>query len=172
MPPWAWPGDGGGPRVLVHARASQACKHWPDARWRELATRLVKHGCRVVEVGVGRPVLEAADSLVGRTSVRELARFLAQAEVVVGDDSGPLHLALAVGTRVVGIFGATRADLLYVSAPLFTPLTTEAECRFCWSRWELAYPSGACPRPRHECMEGVAVATVADAVLAQMAAVR
>ena len=167
-PPSPWLVADARPLVLMHARASQPCKHWPDRRWRALAAGLEARGCRVVEVGVGQAVLAERPSLVGRTSVRELAHALAHAAVLVGDDSGPLHLALAVGTRAVGVFGATRADLLYGADRRFTAVSSQAECHYCWSRWNLAYPSGHCPRPRHDCVEDVQVATVLAAVLAQL----
>jgi ADP-heptose:LPS heptosyltransferase len=157
---------GAAPRVVVHPSASQPAKRWPDERWQALASELMRRGLRLVEVGTGPARLPMIESLAGRTTVRELARALAQADVVVGDDSGPLHVALAVGTPVVGLFGATRPELLYAPGSELGAVTSTAGCRFCWSRWELAYPSGTCPLPRHECMEAIRVSEVVEAVLA------
>ena len=50
-------------------------------------------------------------SLAGRTSIRMAGAVSAAAAVFVGNDSGPMHVAAAVGTPVVGLFGPTRPEL-------------------------------------------------------------
>jgi hypothetical protein len=71
---------------------------------------------------------------------------------------------------VVGVFGATRPELLYPPQAPLTALTASADCRFCWSRWELAYPSGVCPQPEHACMLSIRVEDVLTAVLQRVEA--
>jgi ADP-heptose:LPS heptosyltransferase len=159
----------------VHAASTQPCKSWPRARWRELARGLARDGYGIIEVGRGHAPLGVGADAIGRTDVRTLCRVLAQVDLVVGEDSGPLHLALAVGTAAVGLFGPTDPALLYPPGAPLAAVTTSAGCRSCWPLRVLAYPSGLCPLERHECMEAIAVgavrAAVGRALLARAAAV-
>lgn len=98
--------------------ASVAFKAWPVERWVELARLLGNEGLRVIllggpgeaetaariEAGAGGAV---SANLVGKTPPRVLASVLARCAVVVGGDSGPTHLAVGVGTPVVGLYGVT-----------------------------------------------------------------
>jgi ADP-heptose:LPS heptosyltransferase len=95
--------------------------------------------------------------LGGRTTLAELADVLAEAEVVVVGNTGPAHLAAAVGTPVVSLFAPTvpavrwrpwrvRHELLYVDVP----------CAGCRAR--------VCPVPGHPCLGGVSVEDVVAAV--------
>ena len=90
-------------------------KRWPLPNFVELAHRLNVSGIRsVIAGGPGEedPAAIVANaspavSLAGRTSVRELIALLDRADVVISGDSGPLHLATALGTAAVAIFGPT-----------------------------------------------------------------
>ena len=86
--------------------AGKPNKLWPVERFRELAARLDD-----VLVVWGPGEAERAQSIGARlappTNLRELAWLLQQAEVVIGGDTGPLHLAAALGTKVVGLYGPT-----------------------------------------------------------------
>lgn len=82
-------------------------KIWPSERFRELAAAI---GPRALAVwGPGeRELAEATGArLAPNTNLRELAWLLANAAAVVGGDTGPLHLAAALGTPVVGLYGPT-----------------------------------------------------------------
>jgi lipopolysaccharide heptosyltransferase I len=100
------PGVRGGDIVLLPG-AGKPNKLWPVDRFRELARRI---GDRALAVwGPGeRDRAEAIGARVAPpTSLRELAWLLANAQLVVGADTGPLHLAAALGTKVVGLYGPT-----------------------------------------------------------------
>ncbi len=103
------------PLVALHPGAQDPRRRWPAACFAELAGDLAAAGARVVLVGAGdddraaaaeirgrtrAPVLD----LVGRLTRGGLAGVLARCRVVVGNDSGPRHLAEAVGTATVGVF--------------------------------------------------------------------
>jgi ADP-heptose:LPS heptosyltransferase len=99
----------------------------------------------------------AGIDLGGRTSFAGLARVLADADAVVVGNTGPAHLAAAVGTPVVSLFAPTVPavrwrpwrvphELLYVDVP----------CAGCRAR--------ECPVPGHPCLAGVGVAEVVAAV--------
>ena len=103
-----------GPVVAVHPWTSNPRKQWPAARYRELIER-IGSSASVVLIG-GEESLPHAPALVpdgaaritdltGRTSLRELAAVLKDAVLLVSNDSGPVHLAAALGTKTVVLFG-------------------------------------------------------------------
>jgi lipopolysaccharide heptosyltransferase I len=94
-------------RVVLVPGAGRPDKQWPPERFRELARRL---GDRVIAVwGPNeRELAEATGAEVApATDLPELAWLLQRASLVVAGDTGPLHLAAALGTRVVALFGPT-----------------------------------------------------------------
>lgn len=119
----AFPGDrsgrlrGFGGAVVIHAGAGHPRKLWPEERFADLGRILRGRGMRVVVVwGPGerevaaRIAAGAGAELAPDTDLRELAFLLAGARLVVSADSGPLHLAAALGVPVVGLYGLTSAS--------------------------------------------------------------
>ncbi len=104
------------PTVLIFPGASVPERRWGSERFGELAERLVQHGCRVAVVGgqgdldQSRVICSAGGpqviDLVGALSLRDVAEVLAGANVLVTADSGLMHVAAAVGTPTVALFGA------------------------------------------------------------------
>lgn len=107
------------PFVVLHPGAGVPVKHWPVLRWATLARLLNQAGYPVLVTGT-----QAEQSLVemvaniagpdtiacaGKTTVPVLAEVLRQAALVVGPDTGPLHIAVAVGTPTVHLFGPSNA---------------------------------------------------------------
>lgn len=99
-------------------------KRWPAARYAELALRLAEKGIGSVAIGTeadGAAVREIARrapgliDLCGRTSLAQVAALARRAECVVGNDTGPTHLAAAVGGRVVALM-SDKVDPVW-SAP-------------------------------------------------------
>ncbi|MGQ9920439.1 MAG: glycosyltransferase family 9 protein [Desulfobacca sp.] len=112
-----WTG-GAGPLLILHPGTRWPSKHWPPVLWAQLADALGRvRGARIVFTGsaADRPLIariraamrgEAVD-LSGRTELPALARLFFQADAAVTTDTGPMHLAAAVGTPVAAIFGPT-----------------------------------------------------------------
>ncbi|MDN5751276.1 MAG: glycosyltransferase family 9 protein, partial [Pseudonocardia sp.] len=111
------PGDG--PWVALHPGATDPRRRWPAERFAAVADQLVADGVRPVLVGAAdeRPVADAVLAaarcapldLTGATDLGGLAGVLARCALVVADDSGPLHLAHAVGTPIVGLYWCGNA---------------------------------------------------------------
>lgn len=105
------------PRVALHPAARWPTKLWELPRWRELAASLLAEGIGVILTGsrgdadmaaaISSGMRPPVPSLVGRLSVKQLAAVLRDVDAVVSVDSGPLHIACAVGTPVVALFGPT-----------------------------------------------------------------
>jgi heptosyltransferase-2 len=112
---------GGGSWVAIHPGTGtfSQTRRWPTGNFAEVADELAERGARIVLVGgrreedLGRSVEAAmtrpAISLIGQTTLGQLAAVLERAELFVGNDSGVMHMAVAVGTPVVAIFGPSNA---------------------------------------------------------------
>ncbi len=107
-----FPGGGHNPGMALDA------KRWPAARYAALADALYQeHGLAVVLTGAGddravtaavrRSMRVPAVDLAGRTTIGVLGALLRRCALYVGNDTGPTHLAAAVGVPVVAIFGPT-----------------------------------------------------------------
>lgn len=118
---WAraqWPEDGT-PVLMVSPCSSHAPRNWRAERYAALADHAAARGWRVVLCG-GRSGLErrTADAilaamrapaldLVGKDTLKQLPALLERADLLVTPDSGPMHIANAMGTRVLGLHAAT-----------------------------------------------------------------
>jgi ADP-heptose:LPS heptosyltransferase len=161
------PGLPAGPYVVVHPGASVPARAWPADRHAALVRELAGCGRRVVVTGgpgetaltaqVAAAAPGAALDLGGRTDLAELAEVLAGASVVVVGNTGPAHLAAAVGTPVVSLFAPTVPAVRW--RPWGVPhelLHVDVPCAGCRAR--------DCPVPGHPCLAGVTVRAVIDAV--------
>ena len=106
------------PPVVVVAGTGRPDKAWPADRWSELAARLVAAGLPIViawgpgEEPLARAIAAGAGpgtKVAPPTSIGSLADLFAGAAVVVGGDTGPVHLAASLGVPTVGVFVATDA---------------------------------------------------------------
>lgn len=108
----------GGSLVLIHPGATDPRRRWPSANFAEVARALLADGARVLVVGDTSDV-PAADEIVagapgtvswaGAVELPDLAPLLSLADLVLGNDSGPRHLAAAAGAPTVGIFWVGNA---------------------------------------------------------------
>lgn len=106
--------------VVVNPGAGRPDKRWPAGRFRELAARVAEELGAAVLVVWGPAELATATEIVGAgrprvvlappTDLDGLLAVLRRASVVVGGDTGPLHMAAALGTPCVGLYGPTSAQ--------------------------------------------------------------
>ena len=103
------------PFAVINPGAGQPSKRWSPARFAEVARSTRQFGLNPFVVwGPGEKEIaetiarEGSALLAPKTSLRELAFILKRARVVIAGDTGPLHLAAALGTPVVGLFGPTN----------------------------------------------------------------
>jgi ADP-heptose:LPS heptosyltransferase len=97
--------------VAVHPGASTASKRWPLERFAEVARVLsARAGTRVLAfvdpAGYGASLSDIEGVVVASKGLREMMALIAQCSLLVGNDSGPMHLAGALGVPTVAIFGA------------------------------------------------------------------
>jgi ADP-heptose:LPS heptosyltransferase len=109
-------GAGGRPLVGLHPSGGRAVKQWDLARWAEVAARLQREfGATVVITGSAADAPLAARvaeglaapplDLTGRLGVRETMAVIAALDLFLSPDTGPMHMAAAVGTPSVSVFG-------------------------------------------------------------------
>ena len=163
-----------GPTLALHPGAAWFTKRWPVGRFAVVAARAVREfGASIVVLG-GRdektltanlaadlkavvPGVDVRD-LAGRTSVGELAAVLKRVDLLLTNDSGPMHLAAALKTPLVGLFSATDPVLSGPAAsadpndPRHELISTSSHCRACYRR--------RCPLPanrRDACLRDLPV---------------
>jgi heptosyltransferase-1 len=103
------------PAVLINPGAGWGAKRWPAERYAAVAQGLVERGCRVlVNAGPGEePLAELIASQTGGAatplacSLAQLIALTRRLALAIAGDTGPLHLACALGRPVVGIYGPT-----------------------------------------------------------------
>jgi heptosyltransferase-2 len=157
----------GAPRVGLQLGAALGpAKLWPSRRIAELATRLQRRGIQAVLLGSpdARDLAAAAQaataspipSLVGRDHPGLLPALIGELDALVGADSGPAHVAAAVGVPAITLFGPTDPRLTTPLGPDQRALWRQPACAPCFLR--------ACPID-HRCMEAIEVEPVEAAVV-------
>jgi ADP-heptose:LPS heptosyltransferase len=155
------------PYVVVHPGASVPARAWAPERHAALVEALVAEGRRVVVTGATaeRPLTAqvaggraGAVDLGGRVDLAGLAEVLAGAEVVVVGNTGPAHLAAAVGTPVVSLFAPVVPAVRWRPWGVRQVLLGDQGAACAGSR------ARVCPVPGHPCLDGVSVRDVAAAV--------
>jgi heptosyltransferase-2 len=150
-------------------------KQWPTAHYAALARLLADAGNGVWILGSARESALGAEiereaarpavrNLCGATTLVEAVDLLAQADVAVSNDSGLMHIAAAVGTHIVALYGSSTPDF---TPPLTAQRTIHyrrLDCSPCFRRH--------CPLGHLDCLNGIAVATVAGSVAAALGASR
>ncbi len=108
--------------VVLNPGGNWDPKRWPVARYAELGEALRDtYNAKVLITGAAKDVVLADEiarlmkrrpiSSCGKTTLEELGALLERADLVISGDSGPMHMAVAVGTRVVALFGPTSRQI-------------------------------------------------------------
>jgi ADP-heptose:LPS heptosyltransferase len=126
------------PHIVINRRAGPWTpnKDWPDNSWRILIERL-QSWATVIEIGSpSSPELALAENYIdlrGQTSVEQLVAAIAAADLHIGPMSGPVHIAAAVGTPAVVIYGGYEHPECS-GYPWNNSLYTRIRCSPCWLR--------------------------------------
>jgi heptosyltransferase-2 len=162
-----------GPWIGINPGAAYGtAKRWPPERFAAAAALVARRsGAQVAIVGSAaeRPLAEAiaaqlggaARVLCGETTLAELVGVLRELRLLLTNDSGPMHLAAALGTPLVAVFGSTDWTETAPVSERARVVREETECAPCKLR--------ECPID-HRCMARVAVDRVAATALELLAA--
>ena len=155
----------GQPLAVLHPGARWPTKLWPTAHWARLAGWLVRdQGFQVALTGssgdqdLAREIVAQAKvpliNLAGRTSLAELAALLQKARIAVTTDTGPMHIACALGTPVAALFGPTAPWRTGPFGHGHEVVRLALPCSPCFRRH--------CPEPR--CLTELTVSNAQEAV--------
>jgi ADP-heptose:LPS heptosyltransferase len=154
---------GGRPLIALHPGSKRPTRRWPPARFAAAADLLVAHlGARIILTGalderalaaeVERRMETEALNLAGRTTLGGLAAVMQAADLVIANDTGPAHLAEAVGTPLITIFGpGDHLRWAPLDARRFPTIRHPVPCSPC-EFWD-------CPID-HRCLTGIEPAEV------------
>jgi heptosyltransferase-2 len=153
--------NGATPLVALAPGARWKTKAWPVRNWIELATELKKeHSVTPILIGgsdeaeLCRRIAERTGALnvAGSCSLMQSAALLRRATLLVANDSAPLHIATAVGTPVLALFGPTVEDFgFYPVGKDDRILGLDIDCRPCH-----VHGGKECPKGHHRCLEELA----------------
>ena len=159
----------GGPLVALHPGSGADVKNWLPDRWAAVAHDLKNRtGASVILTGgpaeaplverIAAGVTPSPPSLVGQTTLGQLAALFERCALVLGGDSGPLHLAAAVGTPTVRVYGPTSRAIFgaWGDPDRHVSLQASLPCQPCGNI--AAPPCGATETPA--CLRVVGTATV------------
>lgn len=158
------------PWILLHPGATARSRRYPASHWASLLHLLAASpDCPLVLTGGASEARAVADicassgvpaiSLAGRLTLGQLAAAIALSRVVVSNNTGPAHLAAAVGTPVVDLYALTNPQHTPWKVPHRT-LFHDVPCRFCYK--------SECPEGHHACLSKLAPSRVAAAVVSLM----
>jgi lipopolysaccharide heptosyltransferase II len=153
--------------AVLHPGASAPSRRYPLERFGAVVRALAgRHGWRLVLTGsrdelplIERLVAEAPGrtvSLGGELSLAALAALLERAPLLISNNTGPVHVAAAVGTPVVDLYALTNPQHTPWEVP-HRVLSHEVACAPCYR--------SVCPEKHHLCLEGVAPERVVEAAL-------
>lgn len=162
-----------GLRVAIHAGARWMTKRWPAEHFVEIARRLDREFAASLVLVGGPEEADAANriaaaapgrcvNLVGKTSLKQLAAVLSRVHLLFTNDSGPMHLAAALGTHVAAIFTCTSPERARPYGSGHLTLATDVWCAASYLK--------KCSRL--DCMSELTPDRVWPALSAQVAAIR
>lgn len=172
--------DGGKPIVALHPGATWPAKKWPKEYFIGLVGALAAMPGTQIVLTQGPKDALLTGEIAGRAEgkavvlpllpVRTLAAVLSLCRVYVANDSGPMHISVAVGTRTIGIFGPGEEDIWFPYVPPYrersaghVALRHNVPCHPC--HLDYCNRSGG---GYMECMNGLSVKEVLEAVVRRM----
>ncbi len=160
------------PLIGVHVSGGRESKQWHPNRFAEVARRLAaERGASIVLTGAesDRPMVDAVAAaldgvplvnVAGTLDLAELAGLLSALDLLVTGDTGPMHLASAVGTPLVALFGPADPRRYGPRSPAQRVLRVDLPCSPCG---QVRLPPVRCRGHVPDCMDGILVAAVVGA---------
>lgn len=156
--------------AILHPGAKWPPKRWAAPRFAAL-TAWLSHEMGLTPILVGAKedasIFEAIRSVAGHVTVFDpglrllgLGALLERAVLFIGNDSGPMHVARAVGTPTIGLFGPTDPHRYGPRGPAATVVSVPIECRPC----RMYFTADTCERGHNYCLDGVTLSAVQAAV--------
>lgn len=145
-------------------------KEWEASKWQELINKIhSEYDAVIIQFGIKGDGSSEYDNLTGvksvasRLSGEELVALIAICDLMVSIDSGPVHVAGAVGTPVIGLFGPLNPILILPPDSPGVGLCSDVPCLFCFNRTPVINWLSGCPNDI-ACMKKLDDQTVFEAV--------
>ncbi len=162
--------------IVCHVSSNNGqSKRWPLPYWATLLDRLIhEEGAQIVLTGASTdlPIIENVIShmsehpinLAGKTSLPQLAALLQRANLLISGDSGPIHMATALGIPIIGIYGPTNPSLSGPVSPDATVLRSTIWCSPCYNMKDPA----DCRFYTTQCMKNITPTQVFEVVQSKL----
>lgn len=141
-------------------------KCWPAEYYAAIANEKIAQGWSVWIFGspkdqptaqlIQSQMQQQGENLVGRTNLSEAIDLLSLADCVVTNDSGLMHVAAAVGSKIVAVYGSTSPDFTPPLTSKASILKTSLDCQPCFQR--------VCPLKHHQCMKLITPSQVLEKI--------
>ncbi|HWO93191.1 MAG TPA: lipopolysaccharide heptosyltransferase II [Dehalococcoidia bacterium] len=158
--------DGERPWIVVHPGASAPSRRYPPEAFAHVVESLVAEGLQVALTGspaevelvetVRSNVRDKTVSFAGRLGLSQLAALIAEAPLLLTNNTGPAHIAAGVATPVVVLYALTNPQHQPWRVPCKV-LARDVPCKYCYK--------SVCPEGHHACLRGVHPEEVVSAVL-------
>ena len=155
------------PWIVLHPGATAASRRYPEESFRKVAQQLIcSHGFQIVLTGTAPEIglVEAirgnlkagAFSLAGKLDIEELSALISVAPLLITNNTGPAHIAAALGTPLVDLYALTNPQHTPWNVP-HRILYQDVPCKFCYK--------SICPMRHHDCLRRVRPEAVVEAAL-------
>ena len=158
------------PWLAIHPGSTAASRRYPPEKFAAAADELARLGWQIVFTGsateadlidqIQRQMLLSSSSLCGRLDLAALAAVIEAAPLLISNNTGPVHVAAAIGTPVVDLYALTNPQ----HTPWRVPnrvLFHDVDCKYCYK--------SVCPQGHHDCLRRVEPRQVVQAALELLA---
>ncbi len=144
--------------IVINPLSAWLTKRWPKEYYKELASMLAQSGHLVIlvgtkkDIGIGEYIKNNKKNIVnlmGQTNLKELFAVIAKANLLISNDSAPVHIASAYDTPTIEIYGPTLPEFGFYSLSTKNKILEikDLDCRPCGS-----HGSNACKKSHFDCM--------------------
>jgi len=151
--------------IALNTGGTWPTKRWPEFKFAKLADKIIENGNEVIFVGgpsdkkrveyiISMMEKDRVINATGKTNIKELAALVKKCDLVISNDSGPVHVAAAVGTKTITIFGPSDENKYKPYGEIHEIVKTEIDCRPCGEH--------ECPLGHHNCMEKIEITDIME----------
>jgi lipopolysaccharide heptosyltransferase II len=154
------------PWLVIHPGSTAPSRRYPPEKFAEVADRLVKHDFEIVFTAdeseielitsIQGQMFSTSHSLAGKLNLGELAALIEASPLLISNNTGPVHVAAAVGSPVVDLYALTNPQHTPWRVP-HRVLFHDVPCKYCYK--------SVCPEGHHDCLRRVEPEAVVQAAL-------
>ena len=170
-------GFGKGPVTMIHPGPSWPVREWPRDSWNALVLELQRRGFpNIIQVGIGKHLdtgmvapfyFSGVISMVNKLTLEESIALISLCDLLIGIDSGLLHIAAALRRPAIGIFGPTTPHFRFSANSSCSFVVSNVDCQGCHHRLPCLHWITGCPHDIR-CMKTIPVSEVVQACLIKL----